>query len=191
MNENQNQNPIEFMRISFQGKIHLIKNDREFSAVAAELNSAKELGFDTETRPSFVKGQSFKVALLQLATENDAYLIRLHAITQFQNIITIFENSEIIKVGVAIRDDLNQLQKLFKFTPRNFIELQQLAKTKGLKNFGLKGMAEEVLQGTLSKGPKTTNWEAHTLTDRQLMYAATDAWVGLKLHQKLSGSVAP
>ena len=46
-------------------------------------------------------------------------------------------------------------------------------------------MTEEVLEATISKGPKTTNWEAFELTDRQLMYAATDAWIGLKLYQKL------
>lgn len=171
--------------LSFRGKIHLITNDQELSRVSADLKAADELGFDTETRPSFVKGQVFKVALLQLSTEDDAYLIRLHTISQFQILIDIFENPEIVKTGVAIRDDLKTLQKAFKFVPQNFIELQALAKTKGLKNFGLKGMAEEVLLGTVSKGPKMTNWEVSELTDRQLMYAATDAWIGLKLFQKL------
>lgn len=125
------------------------------------------------------------MALLQLATENDAYLIRLHKITQFQALISVFENNQILKTGVAIRDDIKGLQKLFKFSPQNFVELQDLAKKKGLKNFGLKGMTEEVLFGTISKGPKTTNWEALSLTERQLLYAATDAWIGLKIYQNL------
>ena len=172
--------------ISFPGKIHLITNDQELVSAINEISLKKTLGFDTETRPSFNKGEVFKVALLQLATDSDAYLIRLHAITQFQGIKSILENTEIIKVGVAIRDDLKQLQKLFKFTPQNFIELQSLAKDKGLKNFGLKGMAEEVLQATITKGPKLTNWAANTLTPPQLMYAATDAWMSLKLFQQLN-----
>lgn len=171
--------------IAFPGKIHLITKNEELVRVADQLIAAEALGFDTETRPSFIKGQVFKVALLQLATENDAYLIRLHGITQFDSLIGVFESDKIIKAGVAIRDDLKLLQRLFKFLPRKFIELQDLAKTKGLQNFGLKGMTAEVLQGTLNKGPKTTNWEAQHLTERQLMYAATDAWVGLKLYQKL------
>jgi ribonuclease D len=182
---NDHVNDVKKNIIAFSGNIHLITTDQELFAVADRLNSAEELGFDTETKPSFKKGDVFRVALLQLATENDAYLIRLHSITQFQILISIFENSKIIKAGVAIRDDLKTLQKIFKFVPLKFIELQNLARDKGLKNFGLKGMAEEVLQGTLSKGPKMTNWEAPHLTDRQLMYAATDAWVGLKLFQKL------
>lgn len=174
--------------VSFPGKIHLITKDQQLNAVAEILNEAQVLGFDTETRPSFRKGEVYKVALLQLATETDAFLIRLHGIREFHSIIRIFENTKIIKAGVAIRDDIKILQKLFKFVPQQFVEIQDLAKLRGLKNFGLKGMTEEVLQGNLSKGPKTTNWEAHELTDRQLMYAATDAWIGLKLFQKLSVS---
>lgn len=171
--------------LSFPGKIHLITKDHELSHAVEQLQNASELGFDTETRPSFVKGQVFKVALVQLATDTDAYLIRMHSITDYKGLTRIFEDKNTIKTGVAIRDDLKSLQKIFKFLPQNFIELQDVAKAKALKNFGLKGMTEEVLLGTITKGPKTTNWEAHQLTERQLMYAATDAWIGLKLYQKL------
>lgn len=172
-------------QISFPGKIHLINSDQELLAITENLNSAKELGFDTETKPSFKKGEVYKVALLQLATETEAYLIRLHRVTQFQILKNIFENDQVLKVGVAIRDDLKQLQKRFSFTAKNFIELQDMAKAQGLQNFGLKGMTEEVLQASLSKGPKLTNWEAHELTESQKKYAATDAWIGLMLYRKL------
>ncbi len=86
--------------------------------------------------PALKKGQIFKVALLQLSTENDAYLIRLHGISDYTNIISILENTKIIKVGVAINDDLKILQKVLKFKPQNFVELQTLAKTKGLSSLG-------------------------------------------------------
>lgn len=171
--------------ISFPGTVHLIDTDAKLERALADLSDIKEFGFDTETRPSFKKGEVFKVALLQLATETDAYLIRLHYVTQFALIKKILEDANVLKVGAAIRDDLKILQKTFPFLPNNFIELQTLAKEKGLQNFGLKGMTEEVLKAPLSKGPKLTNWEAHDLTDKQLMYAATDAWIGLKIYQKL------
>lgn len=171
--------------LSFPGKIHLITNDIELRAVAGELALVKEFGFDTETRPAFKKGEVYNVAMLQLATETDAYVIRFGKISEYEILKTIFENLEIVKVGVAIRDDLKQLQKRFQFAPQNFIELQNLAKIKGLKNMGLKGMTEEVLQATISKGPKTTNWELPVLTERQIKYAATDAWIGLMLYQKI------
>lgn len=174
-----------FNFLSFPGKIHLINTDQELQASAVELESHKEFGFDTETRPSFKKGESYPVALLQLATDTDAYIIRLKHITHFEVIKNIFENPTVVKVGAAIRDDLKLLQKRFHFEPHGFIELQTVAKTKNLKNIGLKGMTEEVLQATITKGPKTTNWEVPELTDRQILYAATDAWIGLKLYQKL------
>ncbi|MBO9667883.1 MAG: 3'-5' exonuclease domain-containing protein 2 [Bdellovibrio sp.] len=153
--------------------------------IASALESVKEFGFDTETRPAFKKGESYPVALLQLATDTDAYVIRMRHIKHFELLKKIFENPNVIKVGAAIRDDLKQLQKKFDFTPHGFIELQTVAKEKKLGSLGLKGMTEEVLQATISKGPKTTNWEAPELMDRQVQYAATDAWIGLKIYQKL------
>ena len=163
----------------------MICSNAELSAVSDAIKSAKILGFDTETRPSFLKGEVHKVALLQLSTDSDAYLIRIHTVSDFEIIKETFENANIVKAGVAIRDDIKILQKVFKFQPQKFIELQSVAKEKGLTKFGLKGMTEEVLNGSISKAAKMTNWEARHLTDRQLLYAATDAWIGLKLYEKL------
>lgn len=171
--------------LSFPGKIHLINSDQDLQAVSSILASTKEFGFDTETRPSFKKGEVHQVALLQLATESDAFIMRLHRVADLEIVRTIFQNPDVLKVGVAIRDDLKQLQKRLSFTPKNFIELQDVAKTKGLQNFGLKGMTEEVLNRTITKGPKTTNWEASDLTERQILYAATDAWIGLKIYKTI------
>lgn len=179
-------NDVKKNVLSFPGKIHLVCSDEELKKISSELSTAKVLGFDTETRPSFVKNQTFKVALLQLSTETNAYLIRLHKISDFQNLKVIFENPNVIKVGVAIRDDIKTLRKTFNFEPHGFVELQKLAKEKALTKFGLKGMAEEILEGTVNKGPKMTNWESKTLTQRQLKYAATDAWIGLRLFEKLN-----
>ncbi len=180
----------ELRTITFPGKIHLIRNDHELAAMGAQLSSATAIGFDTETKPSFKKGEVFKVALLQLSTDSDAFIFKLHGLTQFHIIQSLFENREIVKVGAAIRDDLKQLQKTFRFVPQGFVELQDLAKKKGLSNFGLKGMTEEVLQVRLSKGQKLTNWEARELTGQQLLYAATDAWIGLRLYQRLAETTA-
>jgi len=174
-----------YERIHFPGNIHLITTNQQLAAIAKPLLAATELGFDTETRPSFRKGEVYQTALLQLATDRDAYLIRLRGLTEFQSLIDVFQSKEILKVGVAIRDDLKKLQQVFKFSQQGFVELQDVAKSKGLKNFGLKGMTEEVLKASLSKRAKITNWESPRLTDDQLMYAATDAWIGLKLFQAL------
>ncbi len=181
--------PIQLPQITFPGKIHFICNDQELQSIISELNSATVLGFDTETRPSFKKGEVYKTALLQLSTDTDAYVVRLQKITKYEFIKSVFENENIIKAGAAIRDDIKQLQKTFSFTPQNFIEIQDMAKKAGLENFGLKGMAEEILEFSISKGPKMTNWEANELTDRQIGYAATDAWIGFLLYKKLSKKI--
>ena len=169
--------------ISFPGRVHLILKDQDLLKI--DLGANKVLGFDTETRPSFNKGEVYKVALLQLSTDTDAFLIRLQHVTQFQILKDIFERKDVLKVGVAIHDDLRVLQKAFRFTPQGFVELQSLAKQKGLKNLGLKGMTEEVLGASLSKRSKLTNWEALVLSEQQLLYAATDAWIGLTIYRKL------
>jgi len=176
---------IEYERVAFEGKIHLIDSDELMAKFAHECPKFTRLGFDTETRPSFKKGDNYKMALIQLSSDTDAYLFRLHYLTNFLPIKKLLEDKDIVKIGLAIRDDIKGIQKMFPFTPHNFIELQDLAKTKGLKNFGLKGMTEEVLDKTLSKKAKLTNWEQKSLTTEQMKYAATDAWIALKIYEKL------
>lgn len=171
-----------YNRAFFPGKIHAITQDDQIISALELLNGELVIGFDTETKPSFTKGEFYHVSLLQLATDDHALLFRLHHLNDFKAIVTLFEDPNIIKTGVAIRDDLKALQKLFAFTPQGFIELADLARERKLKNMGLKGMTEEALNLTLSKKAKLSNWEAKELKADQLQYAATDAWIGRKLY---------
>ena len=111
--------------ISFPGQIQLIQTDQQLQNCCDRISQASLLGFDTETRPAFKKGQVYQVALLQLATESEAYVIRLHGLQRFDLIRPIFENQSIVKVGLAIKEDIRQLQKRFQFIPENFIDLQR------------------------------------------------------------------
>jgi ribonuclease D len=178
-----NQRPQSQNGLKFPGEICLIVNDRDLAEV--DFAAITAFGFDTETKPAFRKGDDFKTALLQLATDSVAYLIRLHYIRDFEPIRQVFENPEVLKVGAAISYDLKQLQRIFPFQAHGFVDVQRIAKEKGLKNLGLKKMTEEVFNATLYKGPKMTNWERQILTPEQLLYAATDAWIGLKLYREL------
>lgn len=140
------------------------------------------IGFDTETKPAFKKGEVYQVSLLQLATPDHAILFRLHSLKDFSLIKAFFEDENHKKIGVAIRDDIKALQKTFPFEPKGFVELSEMAKTYKLKNFGLKGMTEEVLNLTLSKRAKLSNWESSVLKNDQKLYAATDAWIGREIY---------
>ena len=172
--------------IQFPGQVHVVQTTEHLDSCLPLILQQSMLGFDTETRASFQKGEVYKVALVQFATESDAYLIRIQGLADVSALKSIFENPEIVKVGAALRDDLKALQKMFSFTPQNFVELQGLSAQKGLANKGLKGMTEEVFKKTLSKRAKISNWERQVLSPEQVIYAATDAWIGLKLYKALS-----
>jgi ribonuclease D len=184
MNE-KNFTPPIFDKARFPGEIVLVEKDEHVSRALELLNGEHFIGFDTETKPSFKKGEFYHVSLLQLASPTHALLFRLHSINDFTLIKSYLEDEAILKIGVAIRDDLKSLQKLFDFTPKGFIELSDLARENNLKNFGLKGMTEEVLNLTLSKKAKLSNWESKILNFDQRLYAATDAWIGREIYLAL------
>jgi ribonuclease D len=170
---------------TFDGKVSVITEVEKLAKVKSEIEKHDIIGFDTETRPSFKRGQIYKVALLQLAVPNKVYLIRLHHTGLPSEIISIFENPRIVKAGVAIHDDIKSLQKVNKFTPASFVELSALARSLGLQVESVKKLAGLLLGIRISKSAQTSNWEAPTLTEKQIDYAATDAWVCLEIYSKL------
>lgn len=173
---------------AFDGKVQVITEVDKLSKVFKEIEKHDVVGFDTETRPSFKKGQTFKVALLQLAVPGKVYLIRMHHTGLTEEITAIFENPGILKAGVAIHDDIKALQKLKKFHPAGFVELSTLAREKGLQVESVKKLSGLLLGFRISKSAQTSNWEAATLTEKQLEYAATDAWVCLEIYKRLSAT---
>jgi ribonuclease D len=161
----------------FSGEIFYIDSVAGIDSILSELEGEPVLGFDTETRPSFKKGQSNQVALLQLSTSNQAFLFRLNKTGLTSQLVDILINPKIIKAGVAIRDDLAGLKKLTPFTAEGFIDLQDYVKQFGIEDNGLKKLAANILGFQISKRQQTSNWEQDMLTEAQSEYAATDAWV--------------
>lgn len=170
---------------TFEGKVSVITEASRLAKVKSEIEKHPIVGFDTETRPSFKRGQVYRVALLQLAVPGKVFLIRLHHTGLTEDIVSIFENPNIIKAGVAIHDDIKSLQKLTMFTPTSFVELATLARTCGLQVESVKKLAGLLMGIRISKSAQTSNWEAPTLTEKQIDYAATDAWVCLEIYSKL------
>lgn len=171
---------------TFEGDIVLVDNIQMVRMAARYLNQFNIFGFDTETKPIYKKGQTRRVALLQLATEEKAFLFKVLKIGLPDELISIFSNPVIIKAGVAIRDDIRGLQKMAPFKPEGFVELQDTASAKGIQNLSLKKLSAIVCGFRISKSQQLTNWESNELTDQQIVYAATDAWVSLKIYLNLT-----
>lgn len=170
----------------FEGPVTVVEDSEKVREVVEKLKQDKVIGFDTETKPSFKKGVSHKVALLQLSTEEEAFLFRLNVTGINGDLTDLLADSEILKVGVGIRDDLRGLRELNSFTPRGFVELQDVAPDYGIDVLSLKNLAGLLLGIRISKRQRLSNWEAGHLTEGQILYAATDAWVALQIYNKLT-----
>jgi ribonuclease D len=172
----------------FEGEIFLVDNIEKFYQVIPKLQKARLLGFDTETKPSFKKGRKNKVSLLQLADDKIACLFRLNKIGLPDELVAILSDPEVIKTGVAIHDDLKMLSGIRKLEPNGFIDLQGFVKNYGIESSGLKKLAAIILGFRISKSQQVTDWEAKQLSEPQLIYAATDAWVCHEIYKKLTVS---
>lgn len=177
---------IKLPVISYQGDIRMVDHSELVRPAVEILKKQEVLGFDTETKPSFKKGVINKVSLLQLATNRQVFLFRLNRIGLPEGIADILSDENIVKVGAAIRDDIKILQKLRNFSPAAFTDLQHIVKDYGIESKGVRQLAGIILGGRVSKAQQLTNWEAAEISDNQKFYAATDAWVCLKMFHKLT-----
>ena len=171
--------------LSFEGPTYLITTDEMLQEVMPSLRREKLLGFDTETRPAFKKGEHYLPSVLQLATEETAYVIQLRKLSDHRMVGELLSDESIGKIGVAVHDDLIKLNELFKFEPGGFIELRTLAKKAGIKNNGLRNLAAIFLRGRISKRSQTSNWANKTLQPAQIQYAATDAWACIRIYKEM------
>ena len=176
----------------FRGEIVLVDDLAGFYEVLPRLLEPGILGFDTETKPSFRKGRKNNVSLIQLATEDLACLIRINKIGIPPELAAILSDPGVIKAGVAVHDDIKYLRKVKGFSPSGFIDLQKFVKDYGIENSGLKKLTAIILGFRISKRQQVTDWEAEKLSEAQLIYAATDAWVCQKIYKKLiNGNIRP
>ncbi|MBO5827748.1 MAG: 3'-5' exonuclease [Paludibacteraceae bacterium] len=178
--------PIE----EFNGQIEIVQTIEEAKKALEILKEQKLLGFDSETKPSFVKGKINNVCLIQLSTLSTCYLFRINMADMLSDIISeIMENENIMKIGLSLKDDFSGINKLQNFSPNNFIDLQKYVKQFGITDNSLSKIYAIVFNKKISKSQRLTNWEAETLTDKQMKYAALDAWAALVIYQQLKNEV--
>ena len=149
------------------------------------LNKATHIGFDTETKPSFQRGRTNKVALLQLSDGQHCYLFRLNVPGIFNMVKPLLENPDIIKIGLSVHDDFNSLRRRGELNPAGFIDLQDYAGTFLISDISLQKIYAIIFGERISKAQRLTNWEAPVLTEPQQIYAAIDAWACLRLYRYL------
>jgi len=170
---------------AFEGETFVINLPEQVPDAMAYLNAQKMVGVDTETRPSFVRGQHFPVALAQIATEERCYLFQLFRIGMPQELANFFANPKIRKIGLAFNDDLNAMRRRRNFTPQNCIDVQKLVGQYGILDLGLQKIFAICFGKKISKAQQLTNWENIELTPEQARYASTDAWATLLIYKKL------
>ncbi len=174
---------------NFGGEVIVVDSSENIAKSLDYLKKQIILGFDTETKPSFKKGQKNIVAMLQLSSNNKAFIFRLNKIGFPIGLAKILSNPSITKVGADIRQDLSALQKITPFVPAGFIDIQKYSNEFGITDNGLKKLAAIILGYKISKAQRLTNWEAPELTHSQLLYAATDAWICYIMYKKLQKSL--
>jgi ribonuclease D len=171
---------------AFSGTTYVIESEEDYKQMEPQILNNQILGFDTETKPSFKKGKTNKMALVQLANDKEAFLIRTINMPLPQSLIDLFKNNNILKIGVALNDDLRSLAKISHFSPEGFIDLQKYVKKYNIEDNGLKKLTANILNFRISKRQQLSNWEAQQLSEAQINYAATDAWVCYKMYKKLT-----
>lgn len=172
----------------FGGRIFVVDTVEKMVEAQTILNGEKLLGIDTETRPSFSKGHSHKMALLQVSTDDVALLFRLNKVDLSDKVRSVLQDENVIKIGAALNDDMRGLlasQGQMKL--KGFVDLQKEVGKWEIVDKSVKKMAGIVLGVRVSKAQRLSNWEANVLTPAQMMYAAVDAWICLKIYKKLIG----
>ena len=173
-----NECPIE----RWTGRTSVVRTKDELATAIHKLDGHTLLGFDTETRPAYKKGESYLPSILQLASDKEVFIFQLKHLGLTKPLRKILADPGIIKAGVSLDYDIRELRKLSDFKAAGFMDLGNIAKKAGIKNHGLRGLAAVLLGIRISKGAQTSNWSKDVLNRQQIQYAATDAWVGRKLY---------
>lgn len=170
----------------FSGEVIVVDEPWQVDKAVNDLATHRNIGFDTETKPAFRKGEVNQVSLLQLAIDKRVYLFRLKLCGFQPALRELLANPDIIKIGVGIRDDIRFLRRLGDFNPASFIDLQNYAPEFGIEEKSFSKLMAIIFNVKISKRQRTSNWEAPQFSEGQVRYAATDAWGALKMYQRLS-----
>lgn len=175
----------DYPKEEFSGKIYVIQTESDADKAVAYLKTQPIVGFDTETRPAFVKRKTNQVALMQLSTDTQCFLFRLNVIGIPDSLVEFLKDPSVKKIGLSLKDDFRSLNKKKTVELANFVELQTYVKSFGIEDNSLMKIYAIIFGKRISKAQRLTNWEADLLTERQQKYAALDAWASREIYIKL------
>lgn len=170
----------------FPGRIITIQTVSDADKAVDYLMGFDKVGFDTETRPSFKKGQHYKISLMQLSTEDTCFLFRLNYIDIPDSLKRFLKSDQILKIGLSLRDDFGAIRKRTNVEPLHFLDLQNYVGQFGIEDASLQKIYAILFNKKISKGQRLSNWEADVLTESQKKYAALDAWACLQIYNLLN-----
>jgi len=188
-NEISKEEVAELELIQYEGPIHVIDTMEAFDREIDQITQQPVLGFDTETRPSFKKGKTYPTSLIQLSSLDKAWILRVNRSGYPEKLLNMLSGETPLKIGLGLQDDLRRLRADFQFEPGGFLDLQNYVQAFRIDEKGLKKISGIVLNRRISKSQQVSNWDADILTEAQLRYAATDAWICLMIYNRLRESI--
>lgn len=169
---------------AFEGEIHLIDDPEKAKKALKTLLNQPIIGFDTESRPSFKKGQNFPISLIQISTLTDAYIFQIKKTGITDEMLTLLGSPSIIKVGLGLQHELSEFRQK-GIDCDGFADLEKIAGSHRFKQRGIRALAAFFLNIRISKSAQKSNWSKPNLTEAQILYAATDAWVCLRIYTEM------
>ena len=167
--------------------VRMVKSDRDAADALKALLAMDVLGFDTESKPTFLKGEvSTGPHLVQLATDEAAYLFQIGAMPAVEVLKAVLESTTILKVGFGLSDDVKRLKAKLGIETSNVLDLSTALRKNERNTLGAKTAVARFFGRRLQKSKKitTTNWALPRLTEKQILYAADDAHVALKIYRR-------
>ena len=166
-----------------------VASARQAERAWGELQAEPVLGFDTESKPTFVRNEASQGPhIVQLATERTGYVFALHEPESLRAAAALLSAPQILKVGFGLGDDRKRIIAKLGIEPHGVIDLNHVFHQRGWrKDIGVKAAVAVMYQRRFLKSKKaaTSNWAAPQLTPAQLVYAANDAWAALRVYQAL------
>lgn len=169
--------------------IHVPKSRKEFASAAAEIKVAGIVGFDTESRPTFVVGEvSDGPHVVQFALHDRAYLFQVRQPEGHPFLIELLQSDRLIKVGFDLKSDGAHVRAKLGVDLGGAVDLNTVFSMNGYqKHIGVRVAVGLLFKQRFSKSRHvtTSNWSQQQLTPQQMLYAANDAYAALKVLEAL------